>query len=815
MDCCTIKTPPPNDTTTSITDIRKLDNTLDEPLPMKGEACLSQSREESRRVEQGLDESYLGGSSNLLFSHAAKVQLRESGQDKTSNTRDAVDYKISISELAEPVDTASPTDCTDVEFEHTKRLPNVTDQVVGSSRLWISEPTLSEIDPKILALPSKALAKQLVGWYFDNASPTYRILHRPAVEHWIECGFHADDAGFDVDDYETNWLDVRATPSNVKTASIVEERSIKRDLLMKDRSINALIFSVWALGCQYPVGVLPYSKQKRMLQRKAEQFYLIAQNELKMMQSLVDRLTTLQAQFIMCQYLLTTSRVKSSWDLLASVKTMAYNLDLNRRNFGHWAAASSTKYNDKLYVELRKRAFWAIYTLDSYMCTMLGKTLMFAEEDITVGFPEPYADGGEVVDVTAKPSLVCTPIAHAKLSKVVRLALRRLYSDVHPNNQEDIIDELGKMVRDWVEELPSFLRVGSAQELTLPYSRQLDVVRLAHAHVLILIYRPSLNITQGARMEESTQFCANVTSDRRQQKQQEICLEAALSVARIRWLKGVSGSYWFIAYICFCAVTVMFVFVAQHPNSSRRSEILQCAKKLCSTERRLATQSEMAKRYVLALRVSVIVLCLYIVLNHIDDKQELWRQVRKPLVKLESAEQQHVGLEKTGDWTRLRSLDENSPPTPIEADISPLAGLLDNHQSYESVSLPTEWQELDMDTEEDGSMPDCARTSISDRLKQLNLPVPFEQEPEPMPPGYTGNLRLTDFGPVSFSDKSDIGVGYEYVAMKGVGHNEDFRLFEDDSVMFGNILGNLAQSFQEFDSTASAGLGMFQPAKLK
>ncbi|KAK9234612.1 hypothetical protein V1525DRAFT_43204 [Lipomyces kononenkoae] len=239
---------------------------------------------------------------------------------------------------------------------------------------------------------------------------------------------------------------------------------------------------------------------------------------------------------------------------------------------------------------------------------------------------------------------MCTPIAHAKLSKIVRLALRRLCSDLHPDNQEDIIDGLG--------ELPSFLRLGSARQLTLPYSRQLDVVRLAHAHVLILICRPSLNITGNAGTL-STQLRGDINSDRRQ-RQQEICLDAAHSVARISGFKvyvdptGLLRIY----VICFCAVKVMFVFLAQTAEVVKKEGDLAMREKIVQHGKSIGRTERNGKRYVFALR-------------------ELWRKVRKPLIKLESVEQQYAVLEKVADLTGIRSLCQYCSSTPFGADVSP------------------------------------------------------------------------------------------------------------------------------------------------
>ncbi|KAK9321591.1 fungal-specific transcription factor domain-containing protein [Lipomyces orientalis] len=783
---------PLSDQTASMTVISNLDNTLSDPSLIDTSSSRVASREGSPGAEERLHESFLGGSSNLLYSHAARVQLSQSGGERPVESAHIthVDDVPDDASLLEQ-DTARVLDATlysDIgrrndsvsEPAMPKRTNNQHRRPRGSSRrFWFSESAAGEIDAKVLSLPSKSFAMQLVAWYFDNASPTYRILHRPSVEHWIECGFYADDEPFDSGDDAVARPDLHASSTS---------KNANNQSLLTDRSISALLFSIWAMGCQFPVGVRAGSKQKRILQRRAEQFYLIAEKELRMVQSLVDRLTTLQAQFIMCQYLLTTSRVKASWDLLASVKNIANNLDLNRRNSGY--KESSTKCNDVLYIELRKRAFWAIYTLESYMCTMLGKTLTFSDEDITVGLPALTDDcrafrtspaDGEDEEET-EPNLMYTPIAHAKLSKIIRRVLRRLYSDVVPENQEDVIDELGNDVLKWVEELPPFLRLRSSGGLKLPYSRQLDVVRLAHAHALILIYRPSLNVGgQGS-------YKSKVSISLRKQSHQEKCLDAALSVARMRGFRDLSGSYWYISYIYFSAATVMFVFLAQHPNSSKKKEILQCAKKLCQMERILAAQNDMARRYVSALT-------------------ELWHQVRKHLKQLESEPIGALATENAPSSNNDGLSHQESPaalivPPPVsnEARVTISSNGL-AEQPYEMTSWLGDFGETDMAIYSAASSvsPDSGSTTSSFNGGQDDLSSPLIVfANSTTPPGYVTRSSDNSY-PISLSlppycEMSDIGVssqldaGVKHVHLDTSGNND---LVLENTLMFGDILGNL------------------------
>ncbi|KAK9491780.1 hypothetical protein V1508DRAFT_193474 [Lipomyces doorenjongii] len=598
--------------------VRRIDDKLDAAPLFSSSNDLSPIRNSTSR------DLFVGGHCSAQYPQAAGLVLKSLHKEAARNNhptakRDSSHLAQSSMNMAtnsrESVCTSSYSSYPYLRFLPQK-LIRAYDQ-----QFWFTECPMGEVDSSYLALPSKKHARKLVSWYFDNASPTYRILHRPLLEEWIDSGFHAEVSPFD--------SDAQGEMECASTGPRPEYDNMRRRLL-NDRCISALIFSVWAMGCQFPVGLPTDNREKWKgeLRYRSQQYLLIAQNELSKDKSSPDMLIKLQAQFIMCQYLLTTSRVKEAWDLLVTVKNIANNLGLNRRGNAH---CGTWPFPGRLQLELEKRAFWAIYTLESYMCTMLGKTLTWAEEDITTDWPaiarfallqhvsetdgEAAADEIAAIDYCesrSQPSLMYSLIAHAKVSRVVRSALRKLYRDIPSEYQEDIIDDLAGQVDEWENMLPMFLKPSSQTGgLRLPYSRQVDVIHIAHAHALILIYRPSLNLMDASvRQTDGTPILLDVSARRR--RQQDKCLEAAMSVAEMDDFVNISGSNWFIAYVVFCAVTVMFVYLKHHPLNPNRQLILQRVRKLCNVEMSLSRESDMARRYVSALN-------------------ELWHQVQKYL----------------------------------------------------------------------------------------------------------------------------------------------------------------------------------------
>ncbi|KAI5781551.1 fungal-specific transcription factor domain-containing protein [Geopyxis carbonaria] len=515
----------------------------------------SHSREPSPSSGAAQHESFLGSSSNLVFSHAAQHQLTQPERPKILS-RSGAGAGAGVGAY----------------------YGDENGEAAGDRHFWFAEPPFPDLNVAAFSLPSKPKALEFVAWYFENASPTYRILHRPTIEAAIHDGFHGCD---------DEWWGPAAMGARSK--------------VFEDKSVCAVVFMVWAIGCQFPKDI--NTKERiRALRQRSVQFYQCAKMQLDKERSQIDRLATLQAKLLMTIYLLTTSSVKAAWDLFAVVKNIANSLDLNRRR----------PIADSLHLEVRRRALWAIYTLDSYMCTMLGKTLTWSDSDVTDDFPSLADDGRLVVDALGRlvdsapegdggPSLMEAPRAHAKLAKIVRSALRRLYGDNVGDNVGETMTELSAAVDAWENELPEFLRSRKgAPGLQMVYARQNNVIQLAHAHAQLIIFRPSLPLSHltGGVSEASRANGAGSLSGH-----QSACLAAALRASHLVPRRGLTGAFWFSAYIAFCAATVCYVYVVQNPHDHRREEVLDAAARCGDLEHTLAGDGEnrMARRYAGAL----------------------------------------------------------------------------------------------------------------------------------------------------------------------------------------------------------------------
>ncbi|KAI5840158.1 fungal-specific transcription factor domain-containing protein [Morchella snyderi] len=591
-----------------------------DPLDPQDSHDLHHSHDES--VDAVHHESYLGSSSNLVFSEAAHLHL-STPPSTSSHLPSSRDDNNNESEY-------TGSDLLQRRITSNNRIRNQNNQ------FWFSEPPFPQLNLAMFSLPTREQAYLYSRWYFENASPTYRVLHRANVEAIIDAGLYA---GGNTD--------------------------CKK---LEDRCVCAIVFMVWALGCQYPL--VEKKEDKEKYGRMSIQFYQCAQLQLEKEKSQIDRLAALQAKLLMCLYLLTKSRLKASWDLFASVKNMANSLDLNRR-------VRLRNNLDTVHLESRRRTLWAVYTLDSYLCTMLGKTLTWDDNDVTEQYPKliddsrpastdidvnPDVDEVEFDEGDCAPSLMHAPVAHAKLARIVRLALRTLYNDRQKSEEDNleemvVVDGLATKIADWENSLPGFLKVKAPGSLLLIYARQSAVIQLAHAHALIMIYRPFLPLS-GLTSSPASSIVANDSGGPRSARvkvYQDCCLDAALKVwslvSGLAKNRSISSPFWFSAYVTFCAATVMLVYAAQNPDSSKRRTALKAAERCCSIEKMLAGGSnKMAQRYASAL-------------------EGLLRQVKSRLELVDRNVKETVNLGATLDMTI-------QPPQPFE------------HTQHQSISQP-------------------------------------------------------------------------------------------------------------------------------
>ncbi|KAF1838424.1 hypothetical protein BDW02DRAFT_414425 [Decorospora gaudefroyi] len=416
-----------------------------------------------------------------------------------------------------------------------KRLHQNSSLSHDSTIFTFGDAPLPEFDPSFFVLPPKAHAQRLLERYFDYAAPTYRFLHRPSIESLAE------------EFYETQG-DIQGR----------EDGKAKAALLM-------LVFAQ----------AQAYMPKRSAVQDNSARYFFAAEHQLSKERGAV-RLASVQARLLQCFYLLTQSRINHCWSLFGTLSHLALAIGLNR---GRKCDPSSTV--DYVELESRRRLFWCAYSLDKYLAAALGRPRTFKDEDIDQEFPTVVNDNDlhptHMSPAPTKcPSVMTAPVEHIKLTRIVSLVLRDLYS-IRPPSLAHRIELSSQYTADlhaWHASLSHFLSdpdelgSGADSHMLIPiYQRQRSVLNLAYHHALLLIHRPFLlrDFASLTHMPTHPNWTQNTGVSTKSNV--SACLDAALAIVRVVndvfTSSDLFRSFWFTQYYAFCAVVVLYIYRIQ------------------------------------------------------------------------------------------------------------------------------------------------------------------------------------------------------------------------------------------------------------
>lgn len=170
-------------------------------------------REASRTpdAEEERVEGLIGASSNMAYSHAARLQLVSQPPSPPRPSHQAT--SLGEAHHSPPLEASAGR-----AHRMTQR-----SKESGYSSLYFREPSFTPLNIARYYLPSTERGLEMTSWYFDNASPTYRFLHRPSLERMVRALCSSG-----------TWLG-RGTG--------IEARLTESE--------EGVVLMVWALGCQY------------------------------------------------------------------------------------------------------------------------------------------------------------------------------------------------------------------------------------------------------------------------------------------------------------------------------------------------------------------------------------------------------------------------------------------------------------------------------------------------------------------------------------------------------------------------------------
>ncbi|RAQ65646.1 hypothetical protein AFCA_002791 [Aspergillus flavus] len=393
-------------------------------------------------------------------------------------------------------------------------------------------------------LPSIERARELVEIYFDFSMVTYRFLHRGTVEGWLK------------QVYESN-----ICSRNPPTGPMVARTAI---LL--------IIFAVSSLHEELK------PENDIDVWNGSERWYA-ASKYLLSLESGPPRLESVQARLGQCLYLLSSSRANECWYAFGTALQLVTALGLHRR----YPAKSSKNGNTYLDREIRKRIFWSTYTLDKYLSVMFGRPRLIHEEDHDQELPDEVNDEDMSQDDarrrTGSPDcMMIASVLHYRLGRILGEVSRQLYT-INPRSREpplEVAVRLTSELEEWKRAAPPLFNSVRATSLIPPLCRQSQVLQLAYSHSIIHATRLFLlndftDLSRRPPVSHST-----VTNHVHK------CIGAAEDVMRIVDTLGKQGvlirSFWFTHYVCFCAITVVYIYTIQqcqlssYPDASRSME---------------------------------------------------------------------------------------------------------------------------------------------------------------------------------------------------------------------------------------------------
>ncbi|KAF1941629.1 transcriptional activator Mut3p [Clathrospora elynae] len=288
-------------------------------------------------------------------------------------------------------------------------------------------------------------------------------------------------------------------------------------------------------------------------------------------------LTSLQAIIFMIQFLQSSAKLSTCYAYIGVALRSAMRMGLHR---------SFNVTFTPIEAETRKRAFWVIRRMDTYVGAMLGLPRFLEDEDIDQDWPvevdDEYITETEILPMPEGSIPVMTAFnAHTRLVQVLNKICKYVYpiKGTQSGGKNSVtytvgyskIRELEQDLAQWLHELPIALKPGGEAPPIIKRVQQL--LRMAYGHAQLLLYRPFLH------------YVSQSYNDKRVDQRAFACASACVNISRniihisteMRRRGLLAGAYWFSMYTTFFAIVSILYFVLENPTSSTSFELLRDA----------------------------------------------------------------------------------------------------------------------------------------------------------------------------------------------------------------------------------------------
>ncbi|KAI9793277.1 MAG: hypothetical protein M1835_007348 [Candelina submexicana] len=434
-------------------------------------------------------------------------------------------------------------------------------QMLESPRSTMESP----MDTNILSeLPSRECARMLCANALDDACALLRFVHQPSF-------------------YES--LDrIYNTPLEQFTN--------------EDNKFLPLLYIVLALGCLF--AKTEQSPLEKSGYESAIDYGFKFFRAGRHLMDITDcrDLTSIQAVVFMIMFLQCSAKLSTCYSLIGIALRSSLRMGLHRSVLANF---------NPIEREIRKRVFWVIMKMDVYVGALLGLPRTLSDDDVDQELPlevnDEFITKEKILPMPEDQfSLVAATNAQVRLMRILTKIIKYIYpikglerSAHGRSNQSYVVSharirEIEHDLQEWMEDLPMPLTPGG--EVSPKLARVQQLLRMAYAHVQMVLYRPFLHYV--------SHTCQSKTVDKRSYACAAACVSISRNVIHITGemkRRGLLiGAYWFTMYTTFFGILSLVFFVLENPNDPTSEGLLRDAYHGKDTLASLAKRSMAADR---------------------------------------------------------------------------------------------------------------------------------------------------------------------------------------------------------------------------
>ncbi|KAJ5750992.1 hypothetical protein N7533_008020 [Penicillium manginii] len=215
---------------------------------------------------------------------------------------------------------------------------------------------------EFVCVPQESKMRKLLEFYFETCVVTYRMLHRPTIEAWID--------------------------ALVKDRT--EGKPIGHSLGHAKSSILLAIMAIATLRYEKVHGDMTSQSEADALGESDRLFCM--STSITETETGFPRLESVQARLLQVLYLLQTSRMNKGWYTFGNTCNITLSLGMHRRRDCQRDVSFASRRLGYISLQCYKRTFWVAYTIDKYLSVVFGRPRLYQDEDIDQDFPESVND---------------------------------------------------------------------------------------------------------------------------------------------------------------------------------------------------------------------------------------------------------------------------------------------------------------------------------------------------------------------------------------------------------------------------------------